>query len=116
MKRLKLKFPPRCPVLPLFLYDYSEYFVFLKKINLNIQRIKKRVEQGGHNIPTKTVRRRHLRCFENFWNIYRPLSDDWIVLDNSESKPKLIHSAISFRKLKNDEQDRFVHKFIKGHA
>lgn len=58
-------------------YKIIIYFIFLKKISLNISRIQKRVLQGGHHIPTHIVRRRHLRCFENFWNIYRELSDEW---------------------------------------
>ena len=64
-------------------FKITIHFIFLKKISLNLARIKKRVAEGGHNIPSKTVRRRHLRCFENFWNIYRPLTDEWTVLDNS---------------------------------
>ena len=81
---------------------------------MNIQRIKKRVELGGHNISTAIVRRRHLRCFENFWSVYRPLSDDWIVLNNSEPKPKLISNANLFKNLKTSDQARFIKKFLKG--
>lgn len=89
-------------------------FIFLNKISLNISRIKKRVSQGGHHIPTKTVKRRHLRCFENFWNIYRPLSDEWIVLDNSGSKPVLMQTSKLFQKLPDVDKEKFVKKFIKG--
>lgn len=95
-------------------YKISIQFVFLNKISLNISRIKKRVSQGGHHIPTKTVRRRHLRCFENFWNIYRPLSDEWLILDNSGSKPVLMQTSKQFHKMSDVDKEKFVKKFTKG--
>lgn len=95
-------------------YKIQIYFIFLKKVSLNISRIKKRVSLGGHHIPTSTVRRRQLRCFENFWQIYRPLADKWFVLDNSLVKPKLIYKSDSFLKLPNTEQDIISKKILKG--
>ena len=95
-------------------YKITIYFVFLNKVSLNISRIKKRVQQGGHHIPTITVRRRHLRCFENFWNIYRLLADEWVILDNSKIKPKLIQKSESFVKLPLNEQVQFSNKVAKG--
>lgn len=97
-------------------YKIIIYFIFLNKITLNISRIKKRVSQGGHNIPTNIVRRRHLRCFENFWNLYRELSDEWTILDNSNSKPKLILNKKGFARLPDLEKVKFTKKFIKGIA
>ena len=95
-------------------YKIIIYFVFLNKVSLNISRIKKRVEQGGHHIPTNTVRRRHLRCFENFWTIYRLLSDEWTILDNSKAKPQLIQKSELFNKMSKDEQIQFSKKAVKG--
>jgi predicted ABC-type ATPase len=95
-------------------YKIVIHFLCLKKVTFNIARIKKRVEQGGHNIPSKTVHRRHLRCFENFWNIYRPLCDEWMVFDNSGDKPKVICSEKQFQKLGVLEREQFAKKFLKG--
>jgi len=95
-------------------YKIVIHFIYLNKISINLSRIRKRVSEGGHNIPTKTVRCRHLRCFDNFWNIYRPLADDWSILDNSNSKPKLILSSNKYENLKTVEKETFVKKFIKG--
>lgn len=95
-------------------FKITIYFIFLKKVSLNLARIKKRVSEGGHNIPSKTVRRRHLRCFENFWNIYRPLVDEWTILDNSAVKPILILNSQKFEKMNPIEKEIFVKKFIKG--
>lgn len=95
-------------------YKISIHFIFLNKVSLNLSRIKKRVSEGGHNIPTKTVRRRHLRCFENFWSIYRLLADEWVILDNSSVKPKLILTSQKFDKMDAAEKEKFVKKFVKG--
>ncbi|MGZ3774487.1 MAG: zeta toxin family protein [Pseudobdellovibrionaceae bacterium] len=95
-------------------YKIVIYFVFLNKVSLNIERIKKRVKQGGHFIPNKVVRRRHLRCFDNFWNIYRPLADEWSILDNSGNKPVLMQDHVQFSQCSFDKQQIISRKFIKG--
>ncbi len=95
-------------------YKVVIYFIFLNKISLNISRIKKRVTLGGHDIPTNIVRRRHLKCFHNFWTIYKELSDEWTILDNSLNKPKFIQSLKSFNGSSSIEKNNFMKKFIKG--
>ena len=94
-------------------YEITIYFLYLKSINDNLKRIKKRVKMGGHSIPTGSVIRRHPRCFNNFWNLYRPLSTNWHILDNSGKKPKKIQSKTSFENLSKKDQEAFVLKFIK---
>lgn len=81
---------------------------------MNISRIKKRVSLGGHHIPSVIVRRRQVKCFENFWNIYRSLSDEWSILDNSKNKPKLVHSMQSLNALSAKDRARFSQKFLRG--
>ena len=41
------------------------------------------MRQGGHDVPAATVRRRYSRSLGNFFNIYRPIADSWLMLDNS---------------------------------
>ena len=95
-------------------YKIIIYFVFLDKISLNLARIKKRVSMGGHFIPTKIVKRRYLRCFENFWHLYKDLSDEWSVLDNSSNKPKLKSNHLTFNSLTVPEKNKFVVRFLRG--
>lgn len=96
-------------------YKIEIYFLCLDKVSLNIARIKKRVEMGGHNIPTNVVRRRHLRCFENFWKLYKNISDNWTVIDNSNGRPKYILNRTEFELLNTSEKLKFEKKFLKGH-
>ena len=97
-------------------YEIVIYFLFLNKVSLNIERIKRRVSLGGHNIPTQIVKRRLLRCFNNFWNIYRPLANNWSVLDNSGNKPIVLLNKIEFSEKSASEQSVFMSHFIKGKA
>lgn len=80
----------------------------------NLSRIKRRVEQGGHNIPTESVVRRHSRVFANFWDLYRPLCSDWHIFDNSAEMPKRLLSRNAFEILNKRSQDAFVQRFLKG--
>jgi predicted ABC-type ATPase len=42
-----------------------------------------RVRLGGHDVPKEIVRRRFGRSVTNFFALYRPLADEWMVFDNS---------------------------------
>lgn len=95
-------------------YEIIIYFLYLDKISLNIERIKKRVSLGGHHIPTITVKRRYLRCFNNFWNIYRDIASDWFILDNSKIKPKLVANYKNYSQLSDSQKVIFSKQFIKG--
>ncbi len=49
----------------------------------NILRVKNRVLNGGHDIPTEDIIRRFYRSKDMFWNVYRNIVDKWIVYYNS---------------------------------
>jgi predicted ABC-type ATPase len=93
-------------------YKIIIYFLYVKNIETNISRIKKRVSQGGHFIPTETVERRSPKCLSNFWNIYRPLANEWYILNNSSSSPILDMDSIQFEFLSTVEQNQFQSKFL----
>lgn len=95
-------------------YKIVIYFLYVKNIEININRIKKRVSQGGHSIPTDTVKRRYQRCFNNFWNIYRELSDEWYILNNSENTPQLLLDSNQFENLLPEEKQKFEKIFLGG--
>ncbi len=95
-------------------YQITIYFLYLDSIKRNLQRIKKRVQLGGHPIPTETVQRRHPRCFDNFWNLYRPICKDWFVFDNSGNIPKPIQNKTDFMELNLTDQKQFSSPFLKG--
>lgn len=78
-------------------YKVTLLFFWLPSVDLAIDRVKKRVESGGHNIPTEVIKRRYRNGIVNFFNIYLPICDEVILVDNSSTKYDLI--AISSRGL-----------------
>ena len=78
-------------------YKVTLLFFWLPNVELAIDRVKKRVESGGHNIPTDVIRRRYKNGISNFFSIYLSICDEVILVDNSSTKYDLI--AISSRGL-----------------
>ena len=77
-------------------YKLHLFFLWIPSSQLAIARIKDRVAQGGHHIPSKDVKRRFERSLVNFFNMYRPSIDTWLLFDNSEkifTKPRTLKNA-----------------------
>ena len=64
-------------------YLFHLIYLWLSSEDLAVQRVAERVRQGGHDVPAAIVRRRYSRSLGNFFNIYRPIADSWLMLDNS---------------------------------
>jgi len=71
-------------------YFLNLFFLWLPSPELAIKRIKDRVQEGGHDVPAEDVRRRFARGIHNFFSLYEPLLDFWMMFDNSGAKPLLI--------------------------
>ena len=70
-------------------YRIHIFFLWLPGVELSLLRIKDRVVDGGHNVPVNDVKRRFTRSMSNFFHTYCPLSDTWMLFDNSGSAPIL---------------------------
>jgi predicted ABC-type ATPase len=57
-------------------------FVGTASVEINIERIKARVEQGGHDVPEEDQRRRYPRTLANMKRLL-PEADLAVILDNS---------------------------------
>lgn len=69
-----------------------------------IKRVAKRVSEGGHHIPDEIVTRRYYRGLHNLINLYVPVCDKWMVLDNTDLTPEIIAQYDEFGKvIVNDE-------------
>jgi len=71
-------------------YFLHLFFLWIPSPELAIVRIRDRVAEGGHNIPDEDARRRFYRSINNFFSLYEPLFDSWMLFDNSKPKPILI--------------------------
>jgi len=66
-------------------YTITILYFWLNTPELAIARVKARVEAGGHNIPEEVVRRRYFMGLQYFFNTYIPITDRWILADNSKT-------------------------------
>lgn len=71
-------------------YNLHLFFLWIPNTRLALARIRNRVAEGGHNIPAQDVRRRFARSISNFFKLYQPLLDSWMLFDNSSTVPRLI--------------------------
>lgn len=70
-------------------------FLWLPDANLAVNRVASRVLQGGHNIPEVDIRRRFDSGLRNFFDLYQPLAEDWLLFDASQITPQLIALEIN---------------------
>lgn len=71
-------------------YRFLLTFFWLPDVSIALERVAARVASGGHDIPEHVVRQRYARGLANFFDLYRPLADDWAVYDNSGHQPHLV--------------------------
>lgn len=72
-------------------YEFHLVFLWLRKLEIALGRVKIRVQTGGHHVDNDTVTRRYTSGIKNFFHLYEPLADSWLFYDNSFAKsPKLI--------------------------
>lgn len=62
-------------------------YLFLDSPDTCVERVEERVQKGGHFVPEPDIRRRFLRSIHNFWRLYRPLADHWVLVYNSGNQP-----------------------------
>lgn len=47
-----------------------------------VDRVAKRVREGGHNIPEETIYRRYQLGLQNFFTIFVHVVDSWMFIQN----------------------------------
>ena len=65
-------------------YTVTLLYFWLNSPDLAVERVRARVEAGGHNIPEDTIRRRYATGIYYFFNLYAPICERWILADNSQ--------------------------------
>ena len=71
-------------------YELKAYFLWVRDVEIAMQRVRQRVTEGGHNIREEISRRRFMKTIQNFFDVYRPLLHSWKLLENDESGPRLL--------------------------
>lgn len=57
-------------------------YSFLQNCTACIERVEKRVKNGGHNVPEEDIVRRYYKSVVNFWDKYRFMADEWNLFYN----------------------------------
>jgi predicted ABC-type ATPase len=88
------------------------FFLWIPDADLAVSRIKNRVAQGGHNVPVEDVLRRFGRSVCNFFKLYQPFADSWMLFNNAGPTPILIAEKKNGRMTINDEN--LYNNIVKG--
>lgn len=93
-------------------YHVHITYLYLHDPAINIDRVKARVLAGGHNVPDLDVIRRFYRSKNLFWHRYRELSDQWILVYNSDDSFEEVAYGVSSEDTVLDQL--LFDQFIKG--
>ncbi len=74
-------------------YRIVMVYVWLDNPQVCIERIRVRVEAGGHHVEDEVVKRRFFRSNINFWTSYRLIADQWFLFYNGHNKAKIAASG-----------------------
>lgn len=64
-------------------YFVTLIYFWLDSPELAVRRVEQRVRFGGHNVPEDVVIRRYYAGMKNLFSRFIPISDYWILIDNS---------------------------------
>lgn len=53
-------------------------------MELAYERVETRVFEGGHHVPKHIIARQYYTGIKNLFDIYIPVSDYWMIFDNSQ--------------------------------
>lgn len=87
-------------------FEVRIIYIVLRSADLQVQRVRMRVSEGGHDVEEEKIRSRRARSFEQFaWFIQK--ADACYIYDNSTAEPELLggkigNGLIRFRRLPSD--------------
>jgi predicted ABC-type ATPase len=74
-------------------YHVSLVYLRLGSIEESLDRVRKRVEAGGHNIPPDVITRRFYKSQDYFETIYKPIVNHWYVWESREGTFTRVNSS-----------------------
>ncbi|HDR52622.1 MAG TPA: zeta toxin [Mariniphaga anaerophila] len=98
-------------------YETTLLFFWLNSVELAYERVENRVLEGGHHVPKHVIARRYFAGIKNLFDIYIPISDYWMIFDNSQkmsseliaegmtTESKIVKNIAKFDRLKSIADD-----------
>ena len=71
-------------------YFVTVVYLWLSDPEIAVQRVAARVEAGGHDVPPDVIRRRYYTGLEYFFDLYSPVCDKWMLVDNSTNEFRIV--------------------------
>lgn len=91
-------------------YFVTLVYFWLNSPELAAERVESRVLSGGHNIPKDVIYRRYSAGINNLSQLYIPICDYWLIIDNSEPPFRII--AEGFKNENAEIHDRTIYNKI----
>lgn len=91
-------------------YKIILVYSFLQNCTTCIERVKKRVKNGGHNVPEEDIIRRYYKSIVKFWNEYRFMVDEWTLFFNGyDYAPIIVSFGVrdKYEVINKQTQDKF---------
>ena len=70
-------------------YSVALIYLRLPDVDASIERVRRRVAAGGHDIPEHVIRQRFTKSHDYLERIYKPMVDEWSIWDSLEGDFKL---------------------------
>jgi predicted ABC-type ATPase len=71
-------------------YFVTVVYLWLNNPEIAVRRVAARVEAGGHDVPPDVIRRRYYTGLEYFFELYSPVCDKWMLVDNSDNDFRIV--------------------------
>ena len=84
-----LTYAQKVPIWQQMGYTISLIYLRLPSVEASIDRVQRRVKDGGHGIPEATIRKRYHRRLDYLENLYKPIVDEWYIWDSLEGDFRL---------------------------
>ena len=76
-------------------YFVTVVYLWLNDPEIAVRRVAARVEAGGHDVAPDVIRRRYYTGLEYFFDLYSPVCDKWMLVDNSDNEFRIVAEGSS---------------------
>lgn len=96
-------------------FSVALYYVALDSVETNVERVKQRVEAGGHDIPEADIRRRYAGSLDKLASALT-YADEALLMDNSGLEPHEVFRISAGEVVSADLDDRLYlhHRMIES--
>lgn len=74
-------------------YEVTLLYFWLSTPQTACERVVERVSEGGHDIPEEVIFRRYFRGIKNLIELYMPLCDNSLIVDNNQTTPEVVYES-----------------------